>query len=87
MLSTSRSVHNNGMSSGMSRFRGFPFTLSVIIVRPIYSQETYKIDHTTTAEVNLCDEGTGEYLGMIDTASAGSPRHCPHREAGDRHAH
>src|SRR5688500_20230417 len=35
MFSTSRSVHSNGMSSATSRLRGFPFTLSLLIVPPV----------------------------------------------------
>src|SRR5215472_4079893 len=31
IFSTSRRVHSNGISSGISRSRGFPFTLSVIM--------------------------------------------------------
>jgi hypothetical protein len=46
MLSTSRSVHSNGMSSGISRSRGFPFTLSVTMsVPPVRGFRRYEISN------------------------------------------
>jgi len=36
IASTSRRVHSNGMSSGISSWLGFPFTLSVIMAFSLF---------------------------------------------------
>src|SRR6476619_7464511 len=71
MVSTSRSVHSKGISSGTSRLRAFPFTLSVIIGSPSRLVTMDVLDESATALVNPLHHG----IGQIRRHRAVSTRH------------
>src|SRR5262245_63251097 len=69
MASTSRSVHSNGVSSGISRLWGFPLMVSLTMA---FSTARAGLHHTASLAVNPLDQGVGTHTIVQSTRRQGS---------------